>query len=127
MALKKNPSFLFVDQDPLWLEALRRASKDLPGPKHFARNAEDALGLLQAHEPDVVVSGYGLPELDGLSLLERIREEYPSIGCVLHTSRPSRTLRSARDIGLVEKCADPGMLRAALTALWMALTGTTPA
>ena len=57
MARMKMPSFLFVDQDPLWLAALRRASRDLPGPKHFARNAEEALGLLRAHEPAVVVSG----------------------------------------------------------------------
>jgi CheY-like chemotaxis protein len=119
----KMPSFLFVDQDPLWLAALRRASRDLPGPKHFARNAEEALGLLRAHEPAVVVSGYGLPEEDGLSLLERVRQENPRVACVLHTSRPSRMLRGARGIALVEKGTAPGMLQAVLSALWVALTG----
>jgi DNA-binding NarL/FixJ family response regulator len=122
----KTPSFLFVDQDPLWLSALRRASRDLPGPKHFARTAEEAFWLLRAHEPAVVVSSYGLPESDGLSLLERMQEQYPHVACVLHTSHPSRTLRGARGIALVEKGEVPGALQAALRALWMALTGREP-
>ncbi len=126
MAQMKAPSFLFVDQDPLWLAAMRRASRDLPGPKHFARNAEEALGLLRTHEPAVVVSGYGLPELDGLSLLERVREQYPRVACVLHTARPPRTLRGARGIVLVEKGTAPGILQAVLSALWVALTGKAP-
>jgi CheY-like chemotaxis protein len=126
MVRMKLPSFLFVDQDPMWLEALRRASRDLPGPKHFARNAEEALGLLRTHEPSVVVSGYGLPELDGQSLLERIQKQYPQVACVLHTSRPAKTLRSARGMALVEKGTEPGMLQAVLSALWVALTGKAP-
>jgi DNA-binding NarL/FixJ family response regulator len=127
MARTQTPSFLFVDQDPLWLAALRRASRDLPGPKHFAQSAEEALGLLRTHEPEVVLSGYGLPEEDGLRLLERVREQYPRVGCVLHTSRPPRLLRVARGIALVEKGTAPGMLQAALSALWVALTGHAPA
>ncbi len=72
MAWTATPSFLFVDHDPLWLAAMRRASRTLPGPKHFARSAEEALGLIAEHAPSVVVSCYGLPEGDVLSLLERV-------------------------------------------------------
>jgi DNA-binding NarL/FixJ family response regulator len=122
----ETPSFLFVDQNPLWLAALRRASRDLPGPKHFARNAEEALGLLRAHQPSVVVSGYGLPEGDGLSLLEQVRQQDPRIACVLHTSHPPSLLRGVRGIALVEKGTPPDALRAALSSLWVALTGRTP-
>jgi CheY-like chemotaxis protein len=119
----ETPSFLFVDQDPRWLSALRRASRDLPGPKHFARNAEEAMELVRAHEPSVVVSGYGLPEVDGLTLLEQIRTQYPRVACVLHTARPARLLRVVRDIALVEKGAAPGVLQAVLRALWVAFAG----
>jgi DNA-binding NarL/FixJ family response regulator len=126
MAWTATPSFLFVDQDPLWLAAMRRASHALPGPKHFARSAEEALGLFKQHAPLVVVSGYGLPEGDGLSLLERVREENPRVGCVLHTARPPKLLRGARGIALVEKSSEPGILEAVLRALWVALTGRTP-
>jgi DNA-binding NarL/FixJ family response regulator len=117
MVLHQRATFLFVDQDPCWLAALRRASKDLPGLKHFARNAKEALELVWVYEPEVVVSGYTLPEGDGLSLLERIHELYPRVACVLHTSRPARQLRGVRGIALVEKGAPPGSLEAALSTL----------
>jgi CheY-like chemotaxis protein len=126
MAWTPTPSFLFVDQDPMWLAAMRRASRDLPGPKHFARSAEEALGLIAEHSPSVVVSSYGLPEGDGLSLLERVRAENPRVGCVLHTARPAKLLPGAKGIALVEKSAEPGILEAVLRALWVALTGRTP-
>jgi DNA-binding NarL/FixJ family response regulator len=126
MAWTANPSFLFVDQDPLWLAAMRRASRGLPGPKHYARSAEEALGLIEEHSPSVVVCCYGLPEGDGLSLLERVREEYPGVGCVLHTARPAKLLRGARGIALVEKSSEPGILEAVLRALWVAITGKLP-
>lgn len=119
----ETPSFLFVDEDPRWLSALRRACKDLPGPKHFARNAQEAMELVQAHEPAVMVSGYGLPEVDGLTLLEQVRAQHPRVACVLHTARPAKVLRCARDIALVEKGAAPGMLQATLRALWVAFAG----
>lgn len=117
MARYERATFLFVDQDPCWLAALRRASRDLPGLKQFARNAEEALTLVWVHEPEVVVSSYTLPEGDGLSLLERIQELFPRVACVLHTSRPPRQLRGAPGIALVEKGAAPGRLEAVLLAL----------
>ncbi len=120
------PSFLFVDQDPRWLSALRRASRDLPGPKHFARNAEEALALVRAHEPSVLVSGYGLPEMDGLTLLEQVQAQYPRVACVLHTARPPKMLRIVRGVALVEKGAAPGALMATLRALWIAFAGRMP-
>lgn len=126
MAWTGTPSFLFVDQDPMWLAAMRRASRDLPGPKHFARSAEEAQGLIEAQVPSVIVSGYGLPEEDGLSLLERVLEQHPKVACVLHTARPPKLLRSARGIALVEKSSAPTALEAVLRALWVALTGRLP-
>jgi len=126
MARHPKASFLFVDQDLCWLAALRRASKDLPGPKHFARSAEEALSMVRTYEPAVVVSGYTLPEGDGLTLLEKVQEQHPTVACILHTSRPAKQLRAVRNIALVEKDGAPGRLEAVLRALWVALTGKLP-
>ncbi len=126
MARSGSASFLFVDQDPRWLAALRRASRGLPGAKHFARSAEEALGLIRELEPAVVMSSYRLPGEDGLSLLEKVRADYPRVGCVLHTARPRWLLPGARGIALVEKGAGPGVLEATLRALYVALTGHLP-
>jgi DNA-binding NarL/FixJ family response regulator len=122
----ETPTFLFVDQDPLWLAALRRTSRDLPVLKHFARSAEEALKLIHEHAPAVVVSSYRLPEGDGLSLLEQVHQQYPRVACVLHTTYSPKLLRSAPGIALVEKDAPPGTLRAVLRALFVAITGRTP-
>ncbi|HEX8698149.1 MAG TPA: response regulator [Myxococcaceae bacterium] len=126
MAWTAIPSFLFVDHDPLWLAALRRASRDLPCPKHFARSAEEALALVEELTPSVVVSCYGMPEGDGLTLLEQIRDENPTVGCVLHTATPAKMLRGAPGIALVEKSAQPKVLEAVLRSLWIAVTGRFP-
>lgn len=126
MVRVKLPCFLFVDQNPLWLAALGRASRDLPGSKLLARNAEEALRLLRQHAPEVVVSGYCLPEVDGLSLLEQMKALDPRVACVLHTAHPPGMLRSARGIALVEKASPPGTLPSVLKALYIALTGQLP-
>jgi DNA-binding NarL/FixJ family response regulator len=70
-----------------------------------------------------LVTGYGLPEVDGLTLLEQVRAQYPRVACVLHTARPPRLLRIVRGVALVEKGAAPGMLQATLRALWVAFAG----
>ncbi|MDC0710139.1 response regulator [Stigmatella sp. ncwal1] len=127
MVRVKMPCFLFVDQNPLWLSALGRATRDLPGSKLLAHSAEEALSLLRLHAPEVVVSGYCLPEVDGLSLLEQMKNLDPRIACVLHTAQPPELLRSARGIALVEKAAPPGTLLSVLRALYIALTGQLPA
>jgi DNA-binding NtrC family response regulator len=44
-----------------------------------------ALSLLEEHSPDVVISDIKMPDLDGLALLNRIREHDPSISVVIMT------------------------------------------
>ena len=44
-----------------------------------AENGEDALEKLEQLEPDVVMTDIRMPYMDGLTLVARIREKYPSI------------------------------------------------
>jgi DNA-binding response OmpR family regulator len=41
----------------------------------FARNGEEALALAQERRPDVAVLDIGMPKLDGLEVLQRIRAD----------------------------------------------------
>lgn len=72
---------LFVDDDPKFLEGLRRVLR----PERdkwdiaLAPGGEAALALLEASPFDVVISGLRMPEMDGPTLLARVREEYPQI------------------------------------------------
>ncbi len=121
------PSFLFVEENPLLLAALRRLTRDLPGTRHFARSAEEALALIRERAPSVLVSGYRLPDQDGLALLERVREEHPRVACALHTALPPEHFRRDTGIALLEKLSPPEELLAFLRALGTHGAGPAPA
>lgn len=60
----------------------------------FATNGRDALTLLQSELPDVVVSDLQMPEMNGLELVEAMRQNYPSIPVILMTARGSEEIAS---------------------------------
>lgn len=48
-----------------------------------AENGEEAMEIIEASEPDVVLTDIRMPYMDGLSLAERIRQRYPSTKVVI--------------------------------------------
>jgi CheY-like chemotaxis protein len=116
-----TPSFLFVDEDPRVLAALRRLVRDLPGRKLFAHCAREALALVKEAAPAVVVTGYGLPDGDGLCLLERVRAGHPGTACALHTAQPPERLLLKRGITWMDRAAPPREVLAVLLALGAAV------
>ena len=117
MRSEASPSFFFVDENPLLLAALRRLTRELPGTRHFARSAEEVLALIRVRVPSVLVSGYRLPDADGLELLERVRAEHPQVSCALHTAFPPEHFRRDAGIALIEKLSPPEELLAFLKGL----------
>lgn len=111
------PSFLFVDSNPLLLASLRRLTRALSGTRRFALSAEEALACIGEQVPSVVVSAYRLPDLDGLSLLERVRARHPGVACALHTAVPPEHFRAGMGITLLEKLSPPEELLAFLRGL----------
>lgn len=116
-----SPSFLFVDEDPRALAALRRLVRDLPGRKRFAHCAREAIALMKEVVPEVVVSGYGLPDGDGLCLLECVRTKHPDTACALHTAHLPERFHLARGITWMDRAAPPQQVLALLAALGAAV------
>ncbi|NOJ82921.1 histidine kinase [Myxococcus xanthus] len=106
-------TFLFVDEDPRSLAALRRLVRDLPGGKRFARCVAEALALVKEEAPSVVVTGDLLPDGDGLGLLEQVRASHPRTACALHAVMPPL----ARDITWMDRAAPPSEVHALLRML----------
>ncbi|WP_052351108.1 histidine kinase [Myxococcus stipitatus] len=116
MIAKPSLTFLFVDEDPRALAALRRLSRDLPGGKRFAQGMTEALALVRQEAPRVVVSGDLLPDGAGLELLEQVRAHHPCTACALHAVSPP-TRPCLRGITWVDRAASPSQVHAQLRAL----------
>ena len=70
-------SVLFVDDEALILNSLKRGLMDEPYAKFFATSADDALKIMEKEEIGVLVTDMKMPGMSGLDLLKIVKERYP--------------------------------------------------
>lgn len=71
----------------MWNELLRRSvGFEVVGQ---AADGLEALTLCRDHRPDVVVTDWNMPRLDGVELVRRLRPDHPEMVVVLCSSRPA--------------------------------------
>ncbi len=110
---------LFVDDEPQVLHGLRRLLRPMRDKwaMHFATSAARALELQEAERFDVVVSDIRMPDMDGVELLERIRQTAPDTVRIALSghSEPKELLRAAGTVHryLTKPCR-PNELRATI-------------
>lgn len=71
---------LVVDDTTDARELARRLLEECGAEVLVAGDAHEALRLLEAHRPDVLLSDIGMPEVDGFELLRRVRALGPARG-----------------------------------------------
>ncbi len=96
------PSVLFVDDDPLIVDGLRRALRHEAYTLYCAESAQEALSLLQTRSIDVVVSDHLMPGISGIEFFRQIRKEFPTILRLLLTGEV--------DINLAYQAAEDGTI-----------------
>jgi DNA-binding NtrC family response regulator len=79
-------SVLLVDDDVTVLRSLAGALADFGFDVTTAEGGAAALGKLAEFAPDVILSDIRMPGLDGIELLELVRERAPSVDVVLMTA-----------------------------------------
>lgn len=87
---------LHVDDDPVFAR-LAETSLDETDDGIEVRSENDPTAVLERlsnEDVECVVSDYQMPELDGLALLERVREEHPILPFILFTGQGSETVAS---------------------------------
>lgn len=85
-------SMLVVDDDEPVRSALRRTLGRASATIRWAASAEEALALIAAGVPDLLLSDYRMPgAMNGLALLSKVHLEHPRVRCVLHTGEPMDT------------------------------------
>jgi DNA-binding NtrC family response regulator len=110
---------LIVDDEPHDLENLKQTLAPLQGQweTHFAPDGEAALTLLSATPFDALVSALSDRGLDGATLLNTVRERFPTVVRIALSSQKEldaamRTIPVAHQF--LAKPGDPSMLRVAV-------------
>ena len=87
---------LHVDDDPAFAE-VTKTYLEREEPQLVVDTETDprtALSRIEADAPDCVVSDYEMPEMDGLELLESVRERHPRLPFVLFTGKGTESIAS---------------------------------
>jgi CheY-like chemotaxis protein/anti-sigma regulatory factor (Ser/Thr protein kinase) len=91
-------TILIVDDDPEMHDLVRSMLKDTDWSTESALGAEEALARLDARPYDIVLTDILMPEMDGLTLLGRIKTIRPGAKVVVMTAfnRPDHVMGSLR-------------------------------
>jgi len=71
------PRLLIVDDEPAIRRFLQTALSGGEFPLHEAENGRAALAAVVAVKPDVILLDLGLPDMDGVEVIERLRQWSP--------------------------------------------------
>ena len=97
------------DLEPLVLRRMRRKIRSGEYSFLFAQNGVEALELLNEHQDiDIVISDINMPEMDGLTLLEQIRQVDPNIRAIIVSAYGDmKNIRTAMRRGAVDFITKP--------------------
>lgn len=87
------PEILVVDDSLIDLKIASRLLEQKKGwTVRHARNGAEALEQIEAHLPSLVVTDMQMPVMNGLELVERVRDEFPLIPIILMTAAGSEQI-----------------------------------
>jgi two-component system response regulator MprA len=82
-------SILVVDDDQKLLKMLQRTLTYENLNVFTASNGQEALPIVHAHNPDLIILDWMMPKMDGLDFLRRLREEGDKTMVLMLTARDS--------------------------------------
>ncbi|MCD6319186.1 MAG: response regulator, partial [Candidatus Desulfofervidaceae bacterium] len=77
---------LFVDDEVRILHTIKRMLRREDYNKLFASDGKEALGILEEESVQVLVTDLRMPEMDGLTLIKKVKEKYPEVVCIVLTA-----------------------------------------
>lgn len=83
---------LFVDDEEAILRAIKRTFADKPYETIFANSGSQALEILKQNQVHVVVTDMSMPEMNGIELLNSVRDKYPQITRMVLTAQTNAHL-----------------------------------
>ena len=83
---------LFVDDEEAILRAIKRTFAGEPYETIFANSGSQALEMLKQNQVHVVVTDMNMPEMNGIELLNCVRDKYPQITRMVLTAQTNAHL-----------------------------------
>ncbi len=81
------PTVLIVDDDPKLLKMLQRTLTYESLTVFTAANGLEALPIVQANKPDLIIADWMMPKMDGIALVRRLRDEENKTLILMLTAR----------------------------------------
>jgi two-component system chemotaxis response regulator CheY len=110
---------ILVIEDNLDLRDYLRVALETQGYEVLtARNGREALGYLNGHPVDVVLTDLFMPEMDGIETIATLRKAHPNVHVVAMSGRPGVDyLAVARELGVTKTLRKPFDIEELLAAL----------
>jgi len=110
---------LFVDDEPFTLRAIERLLRRQPYSKYLAESAHEALEIMAETPIHVIVSDMKMPEMDGLTLLNIVKEKYPdtvrlALSAFTHTAQLLPCINTGHLFKFIAKPLEPIDLKASI-------------
>ena len=111
----KNIKVLFVDDEEEFVQLLAERARLQEIGTEIALDASEALAKLGEKLPDVMILDFMLAGVDGLTVLEQVKSEYPEVQVVMLTAKGSpeveKKARAAGAFDYLEKPVDFNKLK----------------
>jgi DNA-binding NtrC family response regulator len=99
---------LLVDDEDEFVRSLSERMRMRDIESGVALNGEQALGIMEKENPDVMVLDLKMPGIDGLEVLRRVKKTYPDVQVIMLTGHGSKKdEEEARRLGAFEYLEKP--------------------
>lgn len=106
----KSSKIVVVDDDKIVTSTLKTLFK-LEGfsNAHYFNNPKESLEFLRLEKPDLILSDFLMPEMNGLEFLSAAKELYPEVSMMLLTGYADKenAIKAINDIGLYKYIEKP--------------------
>ena len=119
----KKKTVLFIDDEGVWLTAIKMAVKEAPFKVITAEGGERALKELHRHKPDLILSDVRMPDINGFDLFEKVKLD-PTLKSIPYVFMSSiedfdakRTAKQIGADGYIEKPFNSAQIKSVITGL----------
>ena len=107
---KEKPVIVLVDDEDIVLTSLTSFLMLETEYEHISfTSAYEALKFIEENEIDLVISDYLMPEMDGISLLAKVRELQPQVPRIILTGYADKenAIKAINEVGLFQYIEKP--------------------